>query len=55
MKRVHLSADSALRDILAFEDGKAVLDKFLPGMRARVENQPAVGGFSARKLISYAG
>lgn len=55
MKRVHLSADSALRDILAFEDGKAVLDKFLPGMRERVENQPAVGGFSARKLIGYAG
>lgn len=55
MKRVHLSADSALRDIFAFEEGKAVFDKFLPGMRARTENQAAVGGLSARRLVAYSG
>lgn len=55
MKQVHLSLDSALRDIFAFEETKAVFDKFLPGMRAQVENQPAACGFSARKLIGYSG
>lgn len=55
MKQVHISLDSALRDIFAFEEAKAVFDKFLPGMRAMVENQPAACGFSARKLIGYSG
>ena len=55
MKQVHLSLDSALRDIFAFEEAKAVFDKYLPGMRERVENQPAACGFSARKLIGYSG
>ena len=55
MKQVHISLDSALRDIFAFEEAKAVFDKFLPGMRAQVENQPAACGFSARKLIGYSG
>lgn len=55
MKRVHLSADSALRDIFAYEESRAVFDKFLPGMRARTENQAAVGGLSARRLVTYSG
>ena len=55
MKQVHICLDSALRDIFAFEEAKAVFDKFLPGMRAMVENQPAACGFSARKLIGYSG
>lgn len=32
MKQVHLSLDSVLRDIFAFEEAKAVFDKYLPGM-----------------------
>ena len=55
MKQIHLSLDSPLRDIFAFEESKTVFDKFLPGMRATVENQPAVLGFSVRKLIGFSG
>lgn len=55
MKQVHLSADSAMRDIFAFEEGRAVFDKFLPGMRAQVENQAAVTGFSVRRLVAFSG
>lgn len=53
-KRVELSIDSRLTEIFAREESREIFDACLPGMRARVESQPAVMGFSARKLIDFA-
>lgn len=53
MKQVRLSLDSSLRDIFAFEESKTVFDKFLPGMRVRIETQSGVLGFSVRKLLHF--
>ena len=54
MQKVTLSLDSPLKEILAYEESRAAFDKFLPGMSARAEKQPAMLEFSARKLIEYA-
>lgn len=55
MIRIELSLDSRLSDIFAHEEGRAAFDACLPGMRRMVEGQPSVGGFTARRLIGYAG
>ncbi|WP_455501341.1 family 43 glycosylhydrolase [Gemmiger sp.] len=55
MQRAELSLDSSLREIFSHEESRTVFDKFLPGIREHSENQPAVLGFSARKVIAYAG
>ncbi len=55
MQKVELSLDSSLREIFSHEESKAVFDRFLPGMRAQSESQPATLGFAARKIIAYAG
>lgn len=55
MQKITLSLDSTLKEIFTYEESRAVFDKFLPGMRARVEGQTAVLGFSARNIISFAG
>ena len=54
-QKLVLNVDSRLSQIFAYEETKAVFDQFLPGMRARVESQPATLGFSLRKLVSYSG
>lgn len=55
MQKVTLSLDSTLKEVFSYEESCAAFDKFLPGMRARVEGQTATLGFSVRKIISYAG
>lgn len=55
MIKIELSLDSRLSDILASEQGRAAFDACLPGMRRMVEGQPSVSGFTARRLIAYAG
>ena len=55
MQKVTLSLDSTLKEVFSYEESRAAFDKFLPGMRARVEGQSATLGFSVRKIISYAG
>lgn len=49
-----LSVDSRLSQILEQEKGQEIFDRFLPGMRDKVQEQPAIKGFSVRKLVSYA-
>ncbi len=51
--RVMLSADSRLEEIFRFEEGCAVFDKFLPGMRKMVEEQKATLGFTLKKLVMF--
>ena len=46
--------DMRMGEILDNEQTAAVFDRFLPGMRARVEAQSAVRGMSVRKLAEYA-
>ena len=46
--------DMRIGEILDNERTAAVFDRFLPGMRARVEAQSAVRGMSVRKLAEYA-
>lgn len=55
LQRVELSIDSRLAEIFAWEESREIFDTYLPGMRARVESQPAVMGFSVRKLVDFAG
>ena len=55
MKKITLSVDSQLREILAHEEATAVFDRFLPGMRAQVEGKVGPMGLTVRKLIAYAG
>ena len=55
MQKITLSLDSVLGDIFAYEESRTAFDKFLPGMRAMAEKQPATLGFSARRVITYAG
>ena len=55
MRKVELSLNSTLREIFSYEEGRAVFDKFLPGMRAVTERQPSTLGFTARKLIGFSG
>lgn len=45
--------DSKIKQLFQYEETKNIFDKFLPGMRSKVENQSTVTGFSLRKLISY--
>lgn len=45
--------DMHISRILENDQAAAVFDKFLPGMRAKVEGQPAVAGMSLRKLAEY--
>lgn len=52
-ERVHLDIDSRLSQIFAWEEGRKVFDRILPGLRERTEGQPATLGFSVRKLASY--
>ena len=52
MQKVTLSLDSTLKEVFSYEESCAAFDKFLPGMRARVEGQTATLGFSVRKIIS---
>lgn len=46
--------DMYISQILEDERAAAVFDKFLPGIRAQAEGQPAVCGMSVRKLAEYA-
>ena len=46
--------DMSIDQILGENQAAAVFDRFLPGMRARVEGQPVVAGMSVRKLAGYA-
>ncbi len=55
MKKVELSLDSKVQEILSYEEGKAVFERFLPGAAKRLAGQPAALGFTARKLLGYMG
>ena len=46
--------DMRISRILEKDQAAAVIDRFLPGMRAKVEGQPAVAGMTLRKLAEYA-
>lgn len=46
--------DMRMGDILDNEQTAAIFERFLPGMRARVEAQAATRGMSVRKLAEYA-
>ena len=48
------SIDMRISQILEKNQAAAVIDKFLPEMRAKVEGQPFVAGMSLRKLAEYA-
>lgn len=50
-----LNADTRLSELLKYEEAKAVFDRFLPGIRERVESQPATMGFTIRKLVAFSG
>lgn len=45
--------DMRISQILEKDQVAAIFDQFLPGMRAKVEGQPAVAGMSLRKLAEY--
>lgn len=45
--------DMRIDQILGNELTAAVFDRFLPGMRERVESQPMIAGMSVRKLAEY--
>lgn len=55
MIKIQLSLDSRLSEIFAYKESTQVFDTFLPGMRRIVEGQPSLVGFTARRLIGYAG
>lgn len=46
--------DMSINQILGDSQAAAVFDVFLPGMRNKVEGQPAIAGMSLRKLAGYA-
>lgn len=46
--------DMRISRILEKDQAATVIDRFLPGMRAKVEGQPAVAGMTLRKLAEYA-
>ena len=48
------SIDKRIGEILDKEQTAAIFDRFLPGMRARVETQSATRSMSVRKLAEYA-
>lgn len=54
-QRLVLNTETRLSELLKYEEAKDVFDKYLPGMRARVEAQPATMGFSIKKLVSFTG
>lgn len=47
-----LSLDSKVRDILRSEEGRAVLEQFVPGS-SKDPRMKLVGGMTYRKLLSY--
>ena len=47
-----LSLDSKVRDILRSEEGRAVLEKYIPGS-TKDPRMKLVGGLTYRKLLSY--
>lgn len=47
-----LSLDSKVRDILRSEEGRAVLEQFVPGSTSD-PRMKLVGGMTYRKLLSY--
>lgn len=52
-RKLELSVNSRLSQIFAHEKSREMFDRYLPGMRCKIENQPAVLAYSARKLIMY--
>ena len=52
-QKISLSVDSQLTQVFGCEEGRALFDKFLPGMRDLVMKQEAMSGFTVRKLVSY--
>ena len=47
------SIDMRMGEILGNERTAAIFDRFLPGMRAKAEGQPAIAGMSIRKIAEY--
>lgn len=52
--RMFYNIDMQISQILGENRTAVIFDRFLPGMRARVEGQPAIQGMSIRKLAEYA-
>ena len=52
-QKIALSVDSQLTQVFGCEEGRAIFDRFLPGMREMVMKQEAMSGFTVRKLASY--
>lgn len=52
-QKIALSADSQLTQVFGCDEGRAIFDRFLPGMRELVMKQEAMSGFTVRKLASY--
>ena len=51
---MYYSVDMRIGQILENVQAAAVFDQFLPGMRSKAEEQPAIMGMSIRKLAEYA-
>lgn len=51
---MYYNVDMRIDQIMGNEQAADVFDQFLPGMRGRIEGQPAIKGMSIRKLVEYA-
>ncbi|MCM1217272.1 MAG: family 43 glycosylhydrolase [Lachnospiraceae bacterium] len=51
---MNYNVDMRLDQILGNKQAADIFDRFLPGMRGRIEDQPAIKGMSVRKLVEYA-
>lgn len=54
-KRLELSADSKVGQILKYEESRRLFKKYLPEISKRVQGQESLSGFTLRRLVEYAG
>ncbi|HJC24843.1 MAG TPA: family 43 glycosylhydrolase [Candidatus Eisenbergiella merdavium] len=52
-RKLELSMESRLSQIFAHEESRGLFDRYLPGMRSKVEGQSSILGFSLGQLVAF--